>query len=71
MKVLDSIETKKLAHDQFVSKWQIWDSLWGSHNSTPEILNILKHCLVESAARKARKRVWVLNHWTNVTAVLN
>ena len=55
-KELDSTETKKLAQDQIVSKWQSWDSHWASHNSESEILIILKHCLVEPGTREALER---------------
>ena len=52
MKGPNSTETKKLAQDLIVSKWQSWGSQWASHNSKSEILIIVKHGLVESGLRE-------------------
>lgn len=52
MKELDSIETKKRAQCQIVSKWQSWDSYWGTHSSKSDFLIIL----AESGIREALER---------------
>lgn len=66
MKDLDSIETKKGAQCQIVSKWQSWDSYWGTHSLKSDFLFWLN-----LEQEKPWKGTMVLNHWNNVADVLN
>lgn len=52
MKELGSIETKKRAQCKIASKWQCWDSQWGTHSLKSDFLIIL----VKSGTKEALER---------------